>query len=252
MMLCNKYNIGLIYIGGQKERHIAEMKLYKYDTHVHTSEGSACADYSGREQARLYKKLGYDGIIITDHFYNGNTAVSRKLSWEQWVDGFMKGYEEALKEGKEIGLSVFFGWEESIKGMDFLIYGLGKEWLLKNREILYMDLQTHYRKIRESGGFVVHAHPFRNRRCIADLTPVAEQADAIEIMNGGNKEDLFNYLAAEYAKQWDKPVTGGSDAHHKRDKHGGIIVSAPFITVQDYMEVVEKKKVKEILPFSAN
>jgi len=225
------------------------MELYKYDTHVHTREGSACADFSGREQARLYKKLGYDGIIITDHFYNGNTAVSRKLSWEQWVDGFMKGYEEALKEGKEIGLSVFFGWEESIKGMDFLIYGLGKEWLLENRDILYMDLHTHYQKIKESGGYVVHAHPYRNRRLLADLKPVPELADAIEIMNGGNKEALFNQLAAEYAVKWEKPVTGGSDAHHKRDRHGGILVEAPLLTIQDYISVVEKKKVEEIIPF---
>ena len=33
-----------------------------------TSEVSACASTSGAGQARIYKELGYDGIIVTDHF----------------------------------------------------------------------------------------------------------------------------------------------------------------------------------------
>lgn len=225
------------------------MKTYKYDTHVHTREGSACADISGRQQARLYKQLGYDGIIITNHFYNGNTAVSRKLSWEQWVEGFVKGYEEAYQEGKEIGLSVFFGWEESIKGMDFLIYGLDKEWLLHNRDILRMSLEEHYRKINEDGGFIVHAHPFRNRFHLADLKPVPDLADAVEIINGGNKDRLYNELALEYAKTWNKPVTGGSDSHHKKDRHVGITVTSPMESVKDYQNIVMEGRVAEILSY---
>ena len=52
------------------------MSLFLYETHLHTSEASACANVSGREQARIYRKAGYAGIIVTDHFFNGNTAVS--------------------------------------------------------------------------------------------------------------------------------------------------------------------------------
>lgn len=225
------------------------MKLYKYDTHVHTREGSACADISGKQQARLYRELGYDGIIITDHFYNGNTAISRKLPWEQWVEGLYKGYKEAAEEGKKIGLEVFFGWEESIKGMDFLIYGLDREWLLHNRDILYLDLPEHYQRIKESGGFTVHAHPYRNRRQLSDLKQVPELADAVEVMNGGNKEGLFNSLAAEYAEKWNKPVTGGSDSHHKKDRHGGIMVYKPLSAIEDYIRAVTEGELAEVISF---
>lgn len=44
--------------------------MFGYETHLHTAEGSACASASGAEQARRYKALGYDGIIVTDHFFN--------------------------------------------------------------------------------------------------------------------------------------------------------------------------------------
>lgn len=225
------------------------MDKFKYDTHIHTSEGSACANFSGKQQARLYKEMGYDGIFITDHFYNGNTAVSRKLNWEQWVDGFVKGYEEAKKEGTKSGLSVFFGWEETINGMDFLIYGLDREWLLENRDILGLSLEDHYRKVHEAGGFIVHAHPFRNCYHLSDKRPVSEWEDAVEIMNGGNKDPMFNNLAAEYARKWNKPVTGGSDSHHRNDRHGGIITRKPINSVKDFIDMVIERNNLEVLSF---
>jgi histidinol phosphatase-like PHP family hydrolase len=52
---------------------------YLYEPHLHTALSNACANSNGSEYIRLYKDLGYSGIIVTDHFYNGNTAVSRSL-----------------------------------------------------------------------------------------------------------------------------------------------------------------------------
>ena len=54
-------------------------KLYKIETHMHTSQGSACAVSTGEEMARAHKAAGYDAIIITDHFFGGNTTVPRDL-----------------------------------------------------------------------------------------------------------------------------------------------------------------------------
>ena len=80
-----------------------------YETHMHTCQASACGKATGKEQARAYKEAGFAGIIITDHFFGGNTAVSRELPWEERVDLFWKGYEDAKEEGDRIGLDVFFG-----------------------------------------------------------------------------------------------------------------------------------------------
>ena len=52
---------------------------YLYDTHVHTSEGSACGQNTGAEMARAYQKAGYAGIVVTDHFFYGNTEADRSL-----------------------------------------------------------------------------------------------------------------------------------------------------------------------------
>ena len=104
---------------------------YLYETHMHTSEGSACAKNSGAEMARVYAVAGYTGIIITDHFFYGNTAVDRTLPWSEWVERHCLGYEHAKEEGDRLGLQVFFGWESGYRGTEFLVYGPDKQWLLK-------------------------------------------------------------------------------------------------------------------------
>jgi histidinol phosphatase-like PHP family hydrolase len=111
------------------------MYLYRYETHLHTNEASACAQVSAVEHVRTYKELGYAGIIVTDHFFNGNSSVPRNLPWEQRVDLLCRGYENAKKEGDRVGLSVFFGWEANYNGTEFLIYGLDKEWEKASRDI---------------------------------------------------------------------------------------------------------------------
>ena len=71
---------------------------YLYDTHVHTSEGSACGQNTGAEMAGAYQKAGYAGIVVTDHFFYGNTAADRSLPWKDWVEQFCKGYENMQKK----------------------------------------------------------------------------------------------------------------------------------------------------------
>lgn len=42
--------------------------MYIYETHMHTSEASDCAECTAVQMADKYKSEGYTGIIITDHF----------------------------------------------------------------------------------------------------------------------------------------------------------------------------------------
>ena len=136
--------------------------MYRYETHMHTGEASACADSSGAEMAEKYKSEGYAGIIVTDHFFNGNSAVPRGLPWEERIELYCRGYENAKRRGAEIGLDVFFGFEYGNGGSDYLVYGLDKQWLMKNDRILDMELTDFLEYARRCGGFVVQAHPFRN------------------------------------------------------------------------------------------
>ena len=99
---------------------------YRYDLHVHTEEGSACGRSPGADMADFYKSQGYAGIVITDHFFTGNTRPDRSLPWKEWLAEFKKGYEHAKARGDEIGLSVFYAWEHSFHGNDFLTFGLAE------------------------------------------------------------------------------------------------------------------------------
>ena len=69
--------------------------MFKYETHMHTKEGSACSSAPAADMARAHKEAGYDGIFVTDHFFNANTAVPRDLPWEERIDRYFLGYEHA-------------------------------------------------------------------------------------------------------------------------------------------------------------
>ena len=220
---------------------MGKMKKYLYETHMHTSESSACATITGAEQVRIYKKLGYSGIIVTDHFYNGNTSISRRLPWREWVEGFARGYENAKKEGDRIGLTVLFGWEESFSGNDFLVYGLDKEWLINHPQILSWSLEEHYKYIKKDGGFLVHAHPFREASYIPRIRLFPDITDGVEVINASHEDLGFDSRAHKYAILHKKYQIAGSDSHHHHSRRGGILLDHELEDIKDFISSVKNE-----------
>ena len=103
--------------------------MYRYETHCHTLYASACSSLDAETMVALYLANGYDGIVVTDHFFNGNTAISPSLGWKERVGAFYGAYMNVRKEGEKRGLKVFFGFEYSYSGTDFLAYGMGPDFL---------------------------------------------------------------------------------------------------------------------------
>lgn len=215
--------------------------MYRYETHLHTREASACASASGREQALLYKKAGYDGIIITDHFFRGNTCIHHKLPWEERIHLFFKGYENAKKTGDEIGLKVFSGYEETFQGTDFLVYGLSKEWMLDHPEMEFFTIQEQHEAALSQGGMVIHAHPFRDRPYIPQIRLFPNSVDGVEVVNYGNHE-TENQNAFKYAKEYNLPITGGSDGHTTRICGGGIGCDKELNSIYDYVKLIKSRE----------
>lgn len=224
------------------------MSLFRYETHLHTSEASACAILSAKEQVKYYKEAGYAGIIVTDHFFYGNTSISRELPWEEWINQFCKGYENAKAEGDKIGLKVFFGWEANYDSTEFLVYGLDKAWLLAHPEIIYWPVEEQYRKIHEAGGFIVHAHPYRIRPYIKEIRLFPKLVDAVEAINVNNHNDIFDRQALIYARKNKLPVTAGTDAHGKERLHSGVAFHYELESIQDYIEGIRSGKGELIRP----
>ncbi|MFA9478097.1 PHP domain-containing protein [Phycisphaerales bacterium AB-hyl4] len=211
---------------------------YRYETHMHTSEGSACGKSTGAELARMYAKAGYAGIIITDHFFNGNCAVPRDLPWGERVERFCLGYENAAAAGGELNLSVFLGWEYNYRGTEFLTYGLDKAFLLAHPDILDWDVVTYLDAIREAGGLISQAHPFRQRPYIEHTRLFHNHVDAAEVYNASDC-DAWNDMACRYVAMNNLMHTAGSDTHHvSRSPLSGLGFDRPLHTIEEFIAAV--------------
>lgn len=213
---------------------------YRYETHMHTREGSRCASASGREMARIHREKGYQGIFVTDHFFNGNTAVPRDLPWRERVDLFCRGYEEARDEGEKIGLQVFFGFEYCYQAMDFLVYNLDGKWLAEHEDIDREQPRKAFALMRGEGGFIVQAHPFRERDYVDHIQLFPRDVDGVEVINGAQlAEPWMNERAALYAMMYQLPQTAGSDSHHLTALFGSGVETRELIREPlDYLRLM--------------
>lgn len=220
------------------------MSEFLYETHLHTREASACASCLGADYIKIYRDMGYSGIIVTDHFFNGNTCISEDLSWEERVEQFCSGYEHAKEEGDQQGLQVFFGWESCYDCDEYLIYGLDKDWLLRHESILSWSQREQFEYIRADGGLVVQVHPFRERGYIDKIRLHPQHADAIEVCNAGNAEGE-DVLAYRFCERNHIPMTSGSDIHHSPNKEKVFLAGMAFphklLTIQDYINGVKSR-----------
>ena len=228
----------------QREKTNSDIKSapYKYETHLHTKEGSLCAVSTAEEMVDKYKELGYTGVIVTDHFFNGNSAVNQTQSWEKMIDDFCIGYENAKKRGEEVGIDVFFGWEYSYSGTDFLTYGLDKEWLKNHPETMTLDVIDYLKLVRDEGAMVIEAHPYRSVYNQVRLYP--KYIDGLEVRNMQpayyNEEE--NAAAKYMAEMYGLLQTSGSDAHDvTKIGMGGMAFDHKLESIDDYINLVKSR-----------
>jgi hypothetical protein len=219
---------------------ILSAKKYRYETHLHTKEASACAGSTGAEMVRAHYRAGYSGMIVTDHFFNGNSSIPSHLPWAERVELFCRGYENALEEAKKLDFRVFFGWEYSDSGADFLTYGLDKDFLLANPDMLSWPTEKYLRIVREHGGFVSQAHPYREAWYIKSIRVFPEHVDAVEVRNASNMDPLYDERALEMANKYSLYQTGGSDTHFAEILHGsGMEFDHELTSIGDFIRSVK-------------
>ena len=233
---------------------------FLYETHLHTCEASACGRVPGADYVEYMIQKGYSGIIVTDHFFNGNSCVPRELPWEDRVEQYVSGYEHAREAAEGTELSVFFGVEFNFEGDEFLLYGVDKEWLLSRPDLLLYSRQEVFESVHKAGGIMIQAHPYRERGYLTAIHLTPSVCDGIEIYNAGNK-DYQNALAYQYALERDFPVTAGSDIHffpeasmdnahsmtHREgnlhpDAMGGMEFPEKLADIQDFIKAVMGRK----------
>ena len=232
-------------------RHYVDINGYPYlyETHVHSKESSACAVSSAVEMAAAHKKFGYTGMILTNHNWGGNTAIDKKLSWHDFLDGFFAPYYSAKEWGDRNDFQVFPGYEAGYHGTEFLIYGLDIKWMYEHPELREATVAEQFDIVHSGGGIVVHAHPFREACYISEIRLFPGYIDAVEAINAAHtapyapKENIgFNEKALKYAQELGMFITGGSDSHSTDLVGGGMAFKNRLSDIHDF--VVRLKDVK--------
>lgn len=220
--------------------------MFYYELHSHTTAASLCSIVDPEAYINFYIKMGFSGMVVTDHFYHGNTSVNRHMPWDMFIDEYCEGYYRAKREGDKHGFVVLFGFEQKFTdGNDeYIVLGISPEWLKEHPEIRDMDRIPFFDTIHKAGGYVIQAHPFRERVYISDIRLSLDYVDAIEVYNQGDTP-MQTRRAYEYAKNLGLPMTAGTDIHsiHDREVVGGVGFEKKINTVEELIAELKTGKI---------
>ncbi len=165
------------------------------DLHVH----SCFSQDSVSQPLDLVKKAAEKGFgfAITDH----NNC---------------KGWQDFLPLAKQYNVPLVLGTEIKVfRGKKMLGEILA---LFLKKPIVEADFFEAVSLVHEQGGLVVAAHPFDLMRKpfmrgFDELSKLKKHFDAIEVFNSRTIVKKFDARAKKFAKENNKPMTCGSDAH---------------------------------------
>ena len=211
---------------------------YKYELHCHTAGVSQCASIKPRELVHHYEGLGYDGIVLTDH-YSPLTFYKNYLCPQRDIDRYLSSYRE-LKEYCGSSFTVLLGMElrHYATVNDYLIYGIEEDWLRAQKNMLLWNEKKAYEIIHKQGYLLYQAHPYRPfiTRCKCNYI------DGIEVYNGHTTAER-NKEAARWAETAGKPVISGSDCHSPTDSSkGGIETDVKIENNTELISVLKSGK----------
>jgi hypothetical protein len=191
---------------------------YKIEMHAHTRPVSFCSDVTPEELIEIYADLGYQGIVITNHFvYNSQPRMTK----EEFLAWYIKDYQDASVAGKAYGIKVYLGAELRFdkEENDYLLYGADADVLSLAYDYLGKGLAPYRNEVDLCNSVLLQAHPFRRGLTLAP----PELLDGIETLNMHPGHNSEVGLAIRYAKEQKFPiVTAGSDFHHPNRGHEGL------------------------------
>lgn len=217
--------------------------IYRYEMHCHTDWCSACAHNSPQEMAEAYYNAGYAGMVITDHFLRGNSAVDRSLPWEEKMKRYYAAYEAARDWAAGKDFHVLFGLEHAYgDGKEVLTYGVDLPFLLEHINLHLYSLEDYARFVHGAGGFLSMAHPYRHAPYInSDVKPQPQYLDGAEVFNFYNTGEE-NKQAALLAEKYGLAPTSGGDEHSVSGAsigRAGIALKTPVDTGKELVEVLK-------------
>lgn len=224
---------------------------YRFEMHFHTAEVSPCGNIPAAEGIVAYKKQGYSGVVVTDH-YAGYNFERFSGDWEQKLDAYLTGARAAMEAGARVGLTVLLGMELRLDRPlfgapcnEYLVYGVTEEQLRRYRE-LYLLTEPELAKLSaELGWFIAQAHPCRTGMTFCP----AEYLQGVEIFNGNRRHDSHNREAAAFCEQHNLIGIAGSDFHEWEDLGaGGVDFFAPVNGPSDLLRQLRNREFSIVIP----
>lgn len=195
------------------------------------------------------RKKGYSGMVITNHFFHGDTKIDRNLPWNEFVDAYREDYERGKRVAGYYDFDVLFGIEEHIGGgKEVLIYGITPDFLYRNPQILKLEFSQLCLLVHQNGGLIYQAHPYRDRWYISAPGPVDSLSlvDGIEVYNAGNTPEE-NQKALLLAKEKGLKCIAGSDGHSLSSAgRSGILSPTRIKTNQELIHILKSGNYKII------
>ena len=216
--------------------------MFKYEMHLHTSSCSKCAHSTIEEMIVALKEKGYTGAVFTNHFYRGNTAVDRKLPWEEFVSAYERDFLVGKALGEKLDFDVIFGIEECYLpniAKEVLIYGITPDELKRVPEFKSYTIEQIAKFVRENDGFISAAHPFRIGQYNPEPTfiPDYRYLDGVEL-NFGHSENR-NDMTERFSKNHNLKLISGSDAHKASESQLGTTGIATDIHIKDTKQLAQ-------------
>ena len=213
------------------------------ETHCHTAEVSACGKMPAAVAVEKYLKSGFTTLVITNHLSPATFDPERKYTggddWKSKIDYFFAGVELAEKLAEGTGLNILWGveWRKDGTTNDYLIYGLPKSFYYEYEDMIYDEIKNVSAKVREAGGLIFQAHPFRNGMEITK----PEYLDGVEVYNGSyGKNESRNDVANFWADKFGLKKISGNDCHREEQPlFGGIETDFPITSNEHLLEVLK-------------
>ena len=216
--------------------------MFKYEMHLHTSRCSKCAHSTIEEMITALKGKGYTGAVVTNHFYRGNTAIDKTLSWDEFVDAYEKDFLTGKALGEKLDFDVIFGIEECYLpniAKEVLIYGITPDDLKSVPDFKSYTIEQIAKFVQGNGGFISAAHPFRIGQYNPEPTfvPDYRYLNGVEL-NFGHSENR-NDMAERFAKNHNLKLISGSDAHKVSESQLGSTGIAVETRIKDTKQLAK-------------
>lgn len=225
--------------------------MFLLDTHVHTAEVSVCGHVPAREMVKRYRRAGYDGIVVTDH-YHQEYFKRQPGDWRSKAERYLRGYRAAKAAGDRLGLRVYLGmeWRNEYAPNDYLIFGIDEGFVLENPALYRYSLRELRPLIEENHLLLYQAHPFRPHMTLPERDGLL---DGVEAFNGNPRHHSRNELALSYAKRHRLLISSGSDAHEVGDVGiGGMLLDREPADERELVSLLPSGRIKQWQQNKAN